>query len=247
MVKKLPGHLASLLRHQPKEQEAANASNDAPIASQDTAGVTSRKARRRAVARQKQKDMRAKQRAQLEADCEAAKAKAKAAAASAAEIEANAQEATEKSAVKRKVLKAKQKPKAARPSRAGSAASAAWAIFDPEGAERDERLMRSLGPKLGISGGPEERQRAEQKIFAELGFDDDLLADLEPPSSDEEFGGDETASGSTRPRVRTGNRHLSELLQGILDASAPAHCPRRTGLKRRKAQQSGAEKRRKQG
>merc|ERR1712217_1022343 len=57
-------------------------------------------------------------------------------------------------------------------------------IFDPEGAAADEALMRHLSGKLGIKG-----QRGEQKIFADLGFGDDVEDGIEElPSSGEEDG-----------------------------------------------------------
>mmetsp|Transcript_99286 Transcript_99286/g.263872 ORF Transcript_99286/g.263872 Transcript_99286/m.263872 type:complete len:255 (-) Transcript_99286:125-889(-) len=221
----LPGHLASLLRHKPKEQPRADGGEEEAAAPQDSGAQDERKARRRAAVREKKRAAKAEYRSKLQADRKAAKEKAKAAAAAAAEAEAKAaaaaeaevkrsveeaaskRDATKRAATKRKAGKLKRRPKLA------AAGGGPRGLFDPDGAERDEQLLKALEAKLGIAGDPEKRKRAERSIFADLGFEDDLADGIEELPSEEE---EEQPGGGAYPD----NQHLSELLEGILGLSA---------------------------
>mmetsp|Transcript_79610 Transcript_79610/g.234127 ORF Transcript_79610/g.234127 Transcript_79610/m.234127 type:complete len:258 (-) Transcript_79610:77-850(-) len=255
----LPKHLAALLRH---KETAANDDQTSGTA-QEPQTADSRKARRRTALREKKKAALAESREKLNADRKAAKAKARAALAAAAEAEAKAAAAAEaktkedeseskQPAVKRKVGKLKRKSKAAS---AGGAGNALSNLFDQEGAERDEQLMQALEAKLGIAGDPAKRKRAERSIFADLGFDDDLLDGVEePPSSDEQPPSDDeqllskgeagSSSQTRRERVSggapAGNEHLSALLENILGSSGAAESPKKTGVKKMKRRRADA-------
>eukprot|EP00931_Biecheleriopsis_adriatica_P104219 TRINITY_DN78916_c0_g1_i1.p1 TRINITY_DN78916_c0_g1~~TRINITY_DN78916_c0_g1_i1.p1 ORF type:complete len:281 (-),score=73.72 TRINITY_DN78916_c0_g1_i1:28-822(-) len=240
---RLPGHLASLLKHKPGEVlEAAQAAGSKGKGDgvKDTSGA-GRVARRRA-AREKRKAKESAERAvakekQRQVAVEAAERvkRQREAAAKAAE-EATAQDVVESTPPKRKKKKLKKKGQgqittatstaagdgnsdAVLPKRKGAKQrppASSCRVFDSEAAAADEELIRQLEGKLGFAGNAEKRRRVERQIFA--GLEADGLGE-EPPSSDENQPPSEPETESARPPSED---DLSSLLDGILSKGSAA-------------------------
>ena len=180
MAPGLPSHLASFLRHVPDE-----------VPEVATASETGRAARRRA-ARSKRKLRKAEKATQERDSKRDAKAdKAELATHKVAKPVAQVPATREPEHLKKrtpqrdgsvKKLKLKSKKVAAAPKAAANSTMAS--LFDPEGAARDEALIRKLEKNLGIGRDPEKKKKEERRIFEALGFDAD--GGVEEPPSDED-------------------------------------------------------------
>ena len=174
--KKLPGHLASLLRHQvepPSSSQTAEASGS---------GKAARKKAARAKRRARVKDDRAAERAEWVERKDQMKATKKEKKEPEPEV---VEDLPEKKPLKKKKLKAREAKKTPKSSKPKAAESDVVPSYDPEGAARDEALMRDLERKLGLTS-DKRRRKEEKQMFEDLGFDADDLGIEELPSSDED-------------------------------------------------------------
>ncbi|CAE7514183.1 unnamed protein product [Symbiodinium sp. CCMP2456] len=189
MGRGLPNHLASLLRHHAPEK---------PSEEQVKAKETGRAARRRA-ARSKRKIQKAERHSQeQEKRRRARKAERAEKLVAQEDVQPPVQTAEVPLEVKKKRQgKSKAAVKRVKPKKPGNAAkvSGVETLFDPEGAARDEALLRKLEKNLGIARDPSKRKKEERRIFEALGFDafDAAGAGMEELSSDEQ-GPEEVAS-----------------------------------------------------
>jgi len=232
MAGRLPPHLASLLKHR-----QSNAAETAPAADDALAAHASKRQRAReqrkvkaAASREEAKKAEAAELEALQQQIQEERASKKAAAAAAekakarAEKKAKAEEAeaeeaeaeepvAKKKVVKKKKLKAKRvrpEPVLEESADAGQSKDVedSGPVIDPDGAERDARLIRDLEAQLGIGHDPAQRRKAGRKIFDYLGFEEEDQTGIEElPSSDEEGMGE------------AGGKSLVDLLDNILGPS----------------------------
>eukprot|EP00747_Dinoflagellata_sp_TGD_P165747 gnl/TRDRNA2_/TRDRNA2_187503_c0_seq1.p1 gnl/TRDRNA2_/TRDRNA2_187503_c0~~gnl/TRDRNA2_/TRDRNA2_187503_c0_seq1.p1 ORF type:complete len:223 (+),score=80.14 gnl/TRDRNA2_/TRDRNA2_187503_c0_seq1:91-759(+) len=178
---KLPGHLASLLRHR----------TDGPAAEPEAAeATTSGRQVRRKAAREKRRVQQAAGKVAAQEAEKAEKAERRAKAEAAAAAKDSVAEEPVPVAKKRKKLKKRKgdgvsaadaaKKRKVRNARAsfGLAADVGDSTIDRAAAE-DLELQAKLEKKLGLGGDPEKRRRMEKKMFAELGFGSDDESDDE--------------------------------------------------------------------
>jgi len=198
---KLPGHLASLLRHRVSPDVAdakPSQENDVPAG----------KIARRRSAREKRKAKAAAERAAAKDSLKeerkkarlAAKKSTQAAAGSLSDfpnVTASAGASKDKNLSTTKCQpKALKKKKIKNKSRTTDDKACPASVVDPEGAAFDAEMIRRLEAKLGIVGDKAKRRRCEDRIFEDLGFDDIGAEGEEAPSSGSDGEPVEEPSGS---------------------------------------------------
>jgi len=244
--KSLPKHLASLLRHQPKDFAAGAVQGTGGSERELKEGLaqdatTQGKQRRRAARVKRRKAKAAVRREQEEAARRAAFAKKELAARAAADDSAKQSDGTRRKDTtgRSKLVKVKSMKKSARSTlESKNTVRKTGSRLDDEAAQEDAKLMQHLGAKLGLNSDPGKRQRAEKQIFEDLGFGDGFdIGVEEPPSSGEDM----VPSDDEPAKVK--GEELSSLLDNIMVRSGgssitPATSKRkldvpRRGLKRR--------------
>ena len=227
MGRGLPNHLATLLKHRaPDQPEVAAATKE-----------TGRAARRRA-ARSKRKIQKAETANQEKKAKEAKKQIAQAVATPVAAQETPQPLPHAERTLRRAVKKRKAKPEGTKSAKRAKAAPAKQddalkanqtaALFDPEGAARDEALLRKLEKNLGIAGDAAKRKKEERRIFEALGFDTADAGIEEPPSSDEQ--GPEEIPSSTRPTsVSPENNASAEAMASLIETILGGTSSQRSG------------------
>ncbi|CAE6963617.1 unnamed protein product [Symbiodinium natans] len=241
MGRGLPNHLASLLRHAPELPEQVPGSKP-----KETGRAARRRAQNKRKVQKAQKASREQEAKDARSDREQARADKKNIQPIQPPVEvADSPPPSAKKRRARKVLPAAKKAKAEakETGRAvkGTQASQTAALFDPEGAARDEALMRKLEKNLGIARDPAKRRKEERRIFEALGFDAADAGMEELPSSDE--GPEEVASShgpasARRPAEDSSSADaMAMLLETILGGPSPtaSTAPNVKKLKRRAA------------
>ncbi|CAE7597575.1 unnamed protein product [Symbiodinium necroappetens] len=222
MGRGLPNHLASLLRHHAPEK---------PSEEQVKAKETGRAARRRA-ARSKRKIKKAERHSQEQEKRRARKAERAEKLVAQEDVQPPVQTAEVTSEVKTKRQGKSKAVKQVQPKKPGNAAKASGVetLFDPEGAARDEALLRKLEKNLGIARDPSKRKKEERRIFEALGFDafDAADAGMEELSSDEQGPEEVTSSHGPAPAHRlpaegdSSADAMASLLETILGGKSSA-------------------------
>ena len=119
-------------------------------------------------------------------------------------------------------------------------ASGVETLFDPEGAARDEALLRKLEKNLGIARDPSKRKKEERRIFEALGFDAAGAGMEEPLSSDEQGPEEVPSSHGPAPANRlpaegdSSADAMASLLETILGGKSSATEAEAAGPKKKR-------------
>ncbi|CAE7249411.1 unnamed protein product [Symbiodinium sp. CCMP2592] len=235
MGRGLPNHLASLLRHHAPEK---------PAEEQVKAKETGRAARRRA-ARSKRKIQKAERHSQEQEKRRARKAERANRLVAQEDAQPPVQVAEVPSEIpKKRQGKSKTAVKNVKLKKSGNPpgprASGVETLFDPEGAARDEALMRKLEKNLGIARDPSKRKKEERRIFEALGFDAAGTGMEEPLSSDEQGPEEVPSSHGPAPANRlpaegdSSADAMASLLETILGGKSSATEAEAAGPKKKR-------------